>query len=94
MTFVPVPDFDELAQKDVKDWLVKAAEFIVGRAVERAPVRTGGYRRSLRVAADDRGVVAESTDIAGHLIESGSVNNPPYAPLRSSAAEVGRYEPK
>lgn len=94
MTFIPAADFDKLAQADVRGELDKVAAKIAERAGQIAPVGTGGYQGSLRSTSDDRGVVAETTDVAGHIIESGSVNNPAYAPLRSAAAELAKFEPK
>lgn len=55
---------------------------------------TGGYDKSLRVTVDDRGVVAETTDYAGHIIEWGKNGQAPQAPLRTGASDAGRFEPK
>ena len=53
---------------------------------------TGGYARSLRVFDDQRGVGAETTDFAGHIIEWGSSRQSPQAPLRHAADAAGRFE--
>ena len=77
-----------------------------GKGVERAGVAagiirdargdvhtdTGGYARSLRVFDDQRGVGAETTDFAGHIIEWGSSRQSPQAPLRHAADAAGRFE--
>lgn len=93
--FVPASNIDELALDDVTPQLLDTAGEIAKRASENAPKRSGRYSRSLQAAKDDRGVVAESTDPFGHLVESGSINNQPYSPLRRAAADVAkRFEPK
>jgi hypothetical protein len=74
-----------------------AAEEIVRQARAVAPDggTHPGYRESLGVT-DGRhlGVAqgeirAETTDFAGWIIEHGSINNPPYAPLRRGARAAG-----
>jgi hypothetical protein len=50
---------------------------------------TGHYDRSLRVVNEDGQVRLESTDIAAHLIEFGSVNNAPQAPMRRGFRAAG-----
>lgn len=93
--FVPAANIEDLAAEDVAPQLLDTAEAIAGRASDTAPVGTGRYSRSLRATEDDRGVVAESVDPFGHLVESGSINNQPYSPLRRAAADVAkRFEPK
>lgn len=93
--FVPSPDAAASAQRDLVDALRKASGEMAQRAAVKVPRRTGRYARSLRVFNDDRGIGVESTDVAGHIIESGSVNNPAYAPLRQAASETAsRFEPR
>lgn len=91
--FLPAPNLNEIladatvaARGEVAAEVVKVA----GRTVNRD---TGGYERSLRVVVDDRGVVAETTDFAGHIIEWGSLRQSPQAPIRTGATEAGRFEP-
>ena len=44
---------------------------------------------------DDRGVGAETTDFAGHIIEYGSINNAAQSPIRKAASEAGKkFEPR
>jgi hypothetical protein len=50
-----------------------------------APRKTGRYRKSVKPR--DNRVVAE--DPFWHLVEYGSVNNPPYAPLRRGTRAAG-----
>lgn len=92
--FIPAPNIDALIQEDAKPLLREKAVEIAARAVGHAPERTGRYRRSIRVSSDGRGVAVEAMDPMAHVVESGSVNNPPYAPLRRAAKDVAdRFEP-
>jgi hypothetical protein len=58
------------------------------RSIGRELGGSGAFAGSIEV----RGARVLTRDRAGHLIEHGSVNNPPYAPLRRAAEAVGaRY---
>ena len=72
----------------------KAATGRLKGAAETVHDDTGHYADSLRVFDDDRGIGGETTDIAGHIIEWGSENTDPQAPLRTGAMGAGRFEPK
>ena len=48
-----------------------------------------GVRETYQAASDGDQIRAETTDAFGHLVELGSKNNPPYAPLRRAARAVG-----
>lgn len=92
--FQTAPNFDEVAGRAARPALKEAAAKIAERARQVAPIGTGHYMDSIRVEVDDRGVVIESTDVAGHIVESGSVNNPAYSPLRRAGADVAkRFDP-
>lgn len=59
-----------------------------------APHHTGYYIKSIRVGEPVKGhdglvVPVESTDSFAHLVEFGSVNNEPYAPLRRAVRNLG-----
>lgn len=59
-----------------------------------APVHTGAYRDSIRSRPAElvKGVwraKVESTDPKAHLVEWGSVNNPPYRPMTAGALAMG-----
>jgi hypothetical protein len=55
-----------------------------------APDRTGYYKKKIR----QRGTTVIAADPFWHLVEFGSVNNPPYAPLRRGVIAAGlRFEP-
>lgn len=92
--FVPGPNFAQVADDAAEPGLVKVAGKITAGAARNVSTDTGYYADSLRVEVDNRGVVAETTDFAGHIIEWGSIDHPPQAPIRSAASELGRFEPK
>jgi hypothetical protein len=74
----------EAAVRDVVEG--KASEALdAAKGVARSIRLTGAYERSLKVD----GARLLTTDPAGHLIEWGSKNNPPHAPLRKAAEQVG-----
>ena len=50
-----------------------------------APRHSGAYKRSIRA----RGRLVVTTDAFWHVIEFGSVNNPPYAPFRRGVRAAG-----
>lgn len=50
---------------------------------------SGRYQRSIVVIDQGDTVAVASTDFAAHIVEWGSVNNPPYAPLRRGARAAG-----
>lgn len=52
-----------------------------------SPDHTGDYADSFVVAED--GSSFGNDDFAAHLVEYGSANNPPYAPLRRGARAAG-----
>lgn len=54
-----------------------------------APRDTGDYAESIETFSDGRTVGVTSTDFAAHIIEWGSVNNPPFAPLRRGVQAAG-----
>jgi hypothetical protein len=61
------------------------AELVVVAADAAAPHVTGYYGRHLEAI----GNAAVATDPFGHLVEWGSKNNPPYAPLRRGVLAAG-----
>lgn len=59
-----------------------------------APKRSGRFARSIRVTAprptaQGAEVTVYSDDFAAHIVEFGSINNPPYSPFRRAAASLG-----
>lgn len=92
--FIPSPRFDREVQQATRPELLIVAEKIAQVAARTVNTDSAAYAsESLRVTVDSRGVVTETLDYAGHIIEWGSVNQAPQAPLRTGAASSGRFEP-
>lgn len=87
------PDFDRVVQEAAKNGLVDEAESIADEIVRTAPVDTGTYRDSIQVFSYRYGVGVETTDEAGHIIEWGSVNMEPLAPMRNVASQRHGWSP-
>lgn len=92
--FVPVVGFDAVVQEAVRPQRIATAEKVVVGARQANTDDTGHYDRSLHTFDDRRGIGAQTDDVAGHIIEWGSVNNEPQAPMRTAAANAGRFEVK
>lgn len=67
---------------------------VVIKAASSSFSHSGHYKRSITpMAGGPKGYRVELHDIAWHIIEYGSVNNPPYSPVRRAVAELGwRFE--
>lgn len=65
--------------------MAATAQRVAGMARDSAPHQTGRYAGS--VTTQDN--VVGSTDPFAHLVEFGSANNPPYAPLRRAVRAAG-----
>lgn len=78
--------------------LERLARAIAAQARQNAPVRTGAFRKSIKLDAagnDPRHgwtVPVISTDPFAHIVEFGSVNNPPYRPISRAAQTVARFQ--
>lgn len=93
MRFQPAANFDQVIADAAQPGLVKTAGEVVKVARRSNNDDTGGYDKSLRVTVDERGVVAETTDYAGHIIEWGKAGQAPQAPIRTGASSAGRFDP-
>lgn len=63
---------------------------VVIKAASNSFSHSGSYKRSVvPMAGGAKGFRVEIHDIAWHIIEYGSVNNPPYAPVRRAVTELG-----
>ena len=86
MTFKPNPNLvRELAREPwAQDLLREAAEAVEDEARRNSPLGDDfvGYYGRFATRVGRLSATVGNTDIAAHLIEYGSVNNPPYAPLR------------
>ena len=70
--------------------LVEAAHAVRDRVeAEKHSVMPRQRRDSVIVEADASGVRVINTDYGAHIDEYGSVNSPPYAPLRRGARRAG-----
>lgn len=75
----------------VRAHLEVVAEDVQRRAQLASPTGTSrtGYRGRFKRRVTATSAQVGNTDIAAHLIEYGSVNNPPYAPLRRAVKAAG-----
>lgn len=86
---------DLAATPGVRAALVQSAEPARARAdllarQARAPwMRRKSARFTVVIESDQQGVRLVNTDYGGHLMEFGSANNPPHAPLRRGARAAG-----
>lgn len=93
--FIPNPKFAEQmnADPDTRKGLKEAAE--AAKPMIEAAARDAGAPWMPRggeliiVGEDEDGVYIANTDHAAHLIEFGSINNPPFAPQRRGASNAG-----
>lgn len=92
--FVPAANLDVILEDATKNDRAEVAVDVVDGAKRNVHTDTGGYAKSLRVFDDDRGVGVDAHDVAAHIIEFGSINNAPQAPIRRAAAEHGKFEPR
>lgn len=92
--FVPAPNLQDILEDVTKRDRAKVSVKMRDGAARNVNTDSGFYEESLRVFDDSRGVGAETTDFAGHIIEWGSVSRSPQAPIRRAAADLGRFEPK
>lgn len=86
----------EIVQGDKAARFIERAADAVAQAVrDHAPNQDGrGFettitRTDAERTANGQRITVFSTDIAAHIIEFGSINNPAYAPFRRAASAVG-----
>lgn len=84
-------DFQQNLTKEpgTREALVRVAQRAARRARDLTPDGSGRTARSYVVEDDEQGVSVGNTDPFFHLTEFGSVNNPPYAPLRRAIRAEG-----
>lgn len=88
---------DRLLQENGVGPLVERGATAVARGAGAVAPKGGPAKgvaesyKATKAEEDQRGVYATAytDDIAGHLVEWGSINNPPYAPLRRGAERAG-----
>lgn len=90
MTFIPNPHFqEEFLQELDPDAMQPHAEAVLHETQALAPDETGDYKDSLEIVVEDGETYVVTRDFAGHMVEWGSINNPPYAPLRRGVRAAG-----
>lgn len=89
--FVKNPRFDDEMQRDIAHGVETVVAAHLVRAIHAsAPTGgTGAYSASVAVDASGGEVRVITTDPFWHLIEFGSMNNPPYAPIRRGVRAAG-----
>lgn len=82
--FRPNPRFiaEMSKQPAVRRAIEQAAREVKSQAVAASPRGTGHYAGRFKVTTGADGVFLGNDDFAAHMVEFGTVNNPPYAPLR------------
>lgn len=91
--FIPNPGFGKelMAEEEFRAQLGKVQGQAVKTLASQLAPRgdTGKTARSFIVVDEDGEVRVGNTDPFFHLTEWGSVNNPPYAPLRRAVTAAG-----
>lgn len=92
MKFRPNPHFDREfsrtagARAHIRRRAEAARRFAIGSAPRGA---TDDYATSIDVVERGTKTYVRTNDFAGHMVEFGSVNNPPYAPIRKGVRAAG-----
>lgn len=96
MRFVPnAAGIEQVARgRQLGEFVGKLADRVLAEARRSAPVTTGDYRDSLASGPADLTVdgweaQVGSSDPFWHLVEFGSVNNPPYRVLSNAVTAAG-----
>lgn len=76
-------------EPEMGEALEASAQAVARLAAGLSPHGTGATARSFVVAREGDKVTVGNTDPFFHLTEFGSVNNPPYAPLRRAVRATG-----
>lgn len=82
----------ELANEPwARDMLHRATAAVEREAKLASPLGSDfvGYQGRFVTRVHGSSATVGNTDIAAHIIEYGSVNNPPYAPLRRGVSAAG-----
>lgn len=86
------PNFEAELEREssVEHGLLAFAEEVKAIAERIAPRgQTGFYHESIRVFRQGDRIFVGTIDWAGHIVEWGSVNSPPYGVLRRACQEAG-----
>lgn len=90
-TFVSNPRFESEMKRTAghRKAMFSGANQIASKGRLLAPRRTGFYGRRFKVGIEDGEVAIGNADPFAFLIEYGSVNNPPFAPIRRAVRAAG-----
>lgn len=74
-----------------RDVIRENTDAVLDGAKRESPLGTDftGYQGRFKTRVTRSSGFVDNFDIAAHLIEFGSINNPPYAPLRRGAQAAG-----
>ena len=75
--------------RQYQDGIAKIAGTVASSVRDQAPVKSGHYKRNIKVYTDGQQAGVAAHDIAAHLIEFGSAKNPAYAPMRRGVRAAG-----
>jgi hypothetical protein len=93
MRFVPnpagIPEVETLAALDAL--LSEKANEAKRQAEVAAPDVTGYYKERFVLGKVGKGYRLGNLDPFAHLVEAGSIHNPPYSPLRRGAQAAGLH---
>ena len=91
MKFKPNRNFERQMQESpgMRAELVRNAEKAKRAAIASVNRDSGDYQQRFEIVATGDGVVLANTDFAAHIIEWGSVENPPQAPIRRGVRAAG-----
>jgi hypothetical protein len=93
MRFVPNPRGVPEVEAGVafEALLKEKADDVKREAESAAPDVTGYYKQRFKLGRVGRGYRVGNLDPFAHLVEAGSIHNPPYSPLRRGAQAAGLH---
>jgi hypothetical protein len=77
-----------VSERQGEQVLEQRAQHLVSAIVAAEPVRTGAQQRFAAATTHAEGKTVTLGDPLWHIIERGSIHNPPYAPIRKAVAEM------
>lgn len=88
--FEPAADLAAVVDAAAREQYRALAEHLVIAARHNVNPDTGHYASTVHTFDDDRGVGAEASDIAAHIIEWGSTKTEAQHPMTRAGDEIGR----
>ena len=92
-SFRPSARFDPGVQEDIRPHREALARRGVSITKRSNTDDSGHYDTTVHTFDDRRGIGWQVDDIAGHIIEWGSIKTQAQAPVRTAASEVGQFQP-